>query len=207
MSLIVHIKVADTDLSIMRGSGFILCFNRDVKYGAQEKKGNVVFSMVKPDKLSPTMDLSWEDSYEVYETTTFQAGAKAGVNANVGTEIVPIEGGLCVNFDANGKATITGSVDSSQPFTVRNEWKHPASIGIKNYDITTGTFASIFVSPPVPVNSTSKLLPIKKFSVFWDMLLTTNTMFLQTGTDPYPFNLIDNNEITLQYKDGSWKKI
>jgi len=203
MSVSVEVVVAPTDLAAMRESNFNLCFSKDVKYGAQEKKGNVVFSMIRSDQLGPTMNLSWEEAYEVFETTTFQAGAKV----TVGTEVVPIEGGLRAHFDANGKAIVTGSVAAGSPFVVRNEWKNQASIGVNSYDVTTGKFASIFVSPKIPINSTSDLLPIKKFSVFWDMKLTTDTMFLETGTDPYPFDLTKEVKIKLQYKDGVWKKL
>ncbi|KAF8800356.1 hypothetical protein BYT27DRAFT_7342497 [Phlegmacium glaucopus] len=199
-TLTLNVKVAPKDLEIVRESKFNLCLTRNIQYGTTELEGNVVFSMVPAIKLAPNMSFSWKEKYQVYETGSSQSGLMVKVD----TQIADIEGGQQVDFYTNGSYKVHGVTERGKPFRVRNEWQHPACIGVKNYDASTGSYASIYISPKLPLCSTSILLPLKKYSIFWDMRLVANTMIDYTYTDPYSFSLTDASEITLEYKDAVW---
>ncbi|KAF8800346.1 hypothetical protein BYT27DRAFT_7342491 [Phlegmacium glaucopus] len=199
-TLTLKVKVAPKDLEIVKESKFNLCLTRNIQYGTTELEGNVVFSMVPAVKLAPNMSLSWKEKYQVYETSNSQGG----FTVKVDTQIADIEGGQQADFDTNGSYKVHGVTERGKPFRVRNEWQHPACIGVNNYDATTDSYASIYISPKLPLYSTSVLLPLKNYNIFWDMRLITNTMIDYTYTDPYPFSLTDANEITLEYKDAVW---
>ncbi|KAF8800347.1 hypothetical protein BYT27DRAFT_7342492 [Phlegmacium glaucopus] len=193
-TLILYVKVDKADLDILKEGGFNLCLTRDVKYGARELKGNVVFSMVPAGELGPTMELSWEDKYQVFEVASYQSGTKVELS----TEIVDIEGGQLATFDANGRATITGS-PMPGPFSVSNEWHNLAHIGVKHF---AGDYVTIFISPKVPLVAVSSLLPSNNYRIFWDTTLETGIQFDHTSTEPYEFT--NDGQITLEYKNRAW---
>ncbi|KAF8800370.1 hypothetical protein BYT27DRAFT_7200283 [Phlegmacium glaucopus] len=196
-ALILHLKVDMADLDILKQGGFNLCLTRDVKYGAQELKGNVVFSMIPTKGLAPTMVLRWEEEkFQVYET--LQLGEKV----QAGTMIADIEGGQEADFDRAGNYKLHGVPEPGQPFRVGNGWQNQAHVGVKIYDY--GTF---FISPKVPLHSTSALLPRKNYGIFWDMKLETDTIFDHTSTEPYQFSHTDDSQIMLEYKNGVWSTL
>ncbi|KAF8800985.1 hypothetical protein BYT27DRAFT_7262398 [Phlegmacium glaucopus] len=156
--------------------------------------------MVPAQNLGPRMTLRFGDQYQVYETSRFQPGAQATPD----TDVADIVGGQTVRFDEGGSYTITGNPEPGHPFHVQNGWRTPARIGVNNYDTSSNSFTSFFISPPVLLQSTSDLLPIKKFSVFWDPILVTNTMFDNTIVGGFAFDLTHNNNITLQYNNEGW---
>ncbi|KAF8800357.1 hypothetical protein BYT27DRAFT_7245683 [Phlegmacium glaucopus] len=188
-TLILYVKVDKADLDILKEAGFNLCLARDIKYGAQEVSGNVVFSMVPAEKLAPTMKFSWEDKYQVFEMFSFQAGTKVEVS----TEIVDIEGASHLRRKWLPKPG---------PFFVRNEWHNLAHVGVNNFDALTSRYAAIFISPGVPLMATTSLLPSNNYCIFWEMKLETGIMFDHTSTEPYEFT--NDGQITLEYKNGVW---
>ncbi|KAF8800360.1 hypothetical protein BYT27DRAFT_7200269 [Phlegmacium glaucopus] len=179
------------NVKIVKESKFNLCLTRNIQYGTTKLEGNVIFSMVPAIKLGP--------NYQVYETSDFQGGLMAKVD----TQIADIEGGQQVDFDTNGAYKVHGVTERGKLFCARSEWQHPACIGVKNYDTTTDSYASFFISPKLPLYSTS-LLPLKNYNIFWEMRLITNTMIDYPYIDPYPFSPTDASEITLEYKDAVW---
>ncbi|KAF8800349.1 hypothetical protein BYT27DRAFT_7245685 [Phlegmacium glaucopus] len=199
-TLKLKVLVEATELQNLKSSGFNLCLTRDVQYGKNELKGNVVFAMIPAEKLAPVMTLSWEEKYQVYETNTFEAGVKV----DVGTTVADIQGGQQADFDVNGAHKVHGPSKAGEPFHVQNDWQNWARVGVNNYDAATKQFASIFISPKVPLTTLSSLLPIQNYGVFWHMSLETNTMFDVAKTPTYPFSLTKVSEITLEYKDASW---
>ncbi|KAF8800984.1 hypothetical protein BYT27DRAFT_7342204 [Phlegmacium glaucopus] len=197
--LTVNVIVDPQTLSILHEGNYSLCLARDLRFGSQEMKGNVVSSIVPAREVSPRMTLGLEDRYQVYETVRFDPGAQV----QPATATADIVGGQTVRFDETGSPDITGVPRPGQPFSVQNDFRQGYCIGVNNYDISSQSFTSFFISPPVPVRWTSELLPIKRFSVFWNSNLAINTMFDPAAINAFTFD-IDNSDITLQYKDGAW---
>ncbi|KAF8800368.1 hypothetical protein BYT27DRAFT_7200278 [Phlegmacium glaucopus] len=199
-TLKLKVLVEASELSNLKESGFNLCLTRDVVYGQNELRGNVVFAMIPAEKLAPVMTLIWEEKYQVYETNTFEVGVKV----DVGTTIADIQGGQQADFDKNGAYKVHGPTRAGEPFNVQNDWQNWARVGVNNYDASTKKFASIFISPKVPLAMLSTLLPIQNYRVFWHMSLETNTIFDVAKTPTYSFSLTKVSDITLEYMNATW---
>ncbi|KAF8344555.1 hypothetical protein F5887DRAFT_263871 [Amanita rubescens] len=204
MTTKIKVLVDGDALQTLMNSEFNLCLTRDVKVGTKILKGNVVFSMVPTKSLAPEVELEWEDKYQVFETTSY----KAGVKVSSGTKFVDMKLGQKVTFDIHGAGKAVGEGDQSKPLAVRNDWKEDARVGVRSFDPITETYNALFLSPQILTDMTSELTPIRKFSIFWHQHLITDTIIDETVSDPYVFEMTDDETIIRYAKDKPhWSRV
>ena len=71
-------------------------------------------------------------------------------------------------------------------------------MGVRSFDPTTDTYHCFFLSPKIPIHTTSELTPTNKFTIFWHQHLATDIIIDDTVTDPFVFEM-NGDDITLKY--------
>jgi len=202
MALSVNIKLTDQQVDAFKGSNFSICFVRSINEGGTDQQGNVVFASIPSTELKPSMLCEWVEQYQVFEIHTFQGGVKVKSN----TDVVDMEAGYTVKFDDHGHGAKTGPIAGDQAFHVENGFSPNACVGVNNYDPVRKAFTPIYVSTPNPLHTRSDLTPIKKFGIFLEKRLKTETMIDHTSTPIFSFDMTQINTISLEYKTdtGLW---
>ena len=61
------IEIGPNDLARFIDGHFDLYVTRSVVFDGEEQDGNIIFSMIPSNKLAPTQNLTWGESYEVFQ--------------------------------------------------------------------------------------------------------------------------------------------
>jgi len=202
----LRVEIDPAEVTNAKKAGWSLCLAKSaISVDGSEKDGNVVFSRISSEDISTTVDFAWQENYQVFGAYEFEAG----IPVKIGTNIHDISGGEIAVLQGDGTVPVTGKKEAGKPFRVCNKWHHPGCVGVNAYDLTpkTKTYSAIFVSPIIPIESTSTLLPIQKYFVFWTSSLKTNQMFFKNETNHYDFDLTTETSARIQYKGGKWEKL
>src|SRR3990167_2259821 len=189
----VTIEIAADDLTLLKQSGYKLCFAKKV--------GNEAYNVVwqSYDKYLSNNGFSWTPQYQLFGSNTFQADVTVKVSTNIVTiglgqqSILSPEGLL-------GQA-VTGGPDIS--ITLDNEYGpippgiNQLSVGIDGTQVST----PIYVATNQVVTGNIVLTPVEAILVWFEQNVQTSTMFSTSRSKAIEIDLTVVNDATRRYED------
>lgn len=195
----VTIEIAPDDLTLLKQSGYKLCFAKKV--------GNEAYNVVwqSYDKYLSNNGFSWTPQYQLFGSNTFQADVTVKVSTNIvtiglGQQSILSPEGLLGN-------AVTGGPDIS--ITLDNEYGpiHPGinqlSVGIDGKQVST----PIYVATNQVVTGNTVLTPVETILVWFEQNVQTSTMFSTSRSKAIEIDLTVVNDATRLYEDGAWKTV
>jgi hypothetical protein len=141
----------------------------------------------------------WQQSYQMFCSLQLQAGSVV----SPGTVEQDIAfGQTCVLDKIGALGSATGTVEPSGMFYLNNEYG-PIYPGVSN--LLGKTFSPIFVNPYQVVKGTTRLSPVVKIMVWFDVRFTTGTMFHESISNSYEVNYREATTHSVAYTaQGTW---
>jgi hypothetical protein len=196
---VVTIEIAPGDLSLLKKSGYKLCFAK--KVGTEDY--NVVWQSY--DAYLSNNEFSWTPQYQLFASNVF----KENVQVNVSTNIVNIGLGQTSTLDENGllSQAITGGPDVSFTFVNNYAPIHPGvnqlSTGIDGNQVST----PIYVAVNQVVTGNTVLTPVETILVWFEQNVQTSTMFSTSRSKAIEIDLTFDNTAGRLYEGGQWKTV
>ncbi|MGW8466145.1 hypothetical protein [Pseudomonas sp. CLCA07] len=195
----VTIEIAAEDLTLLKKSGYKLCFAK--KVGTEDY--NVVWQSYV--QYLSSNDFSWTPQYQLFGSNNFQANVAVKVSTNIvniglGQKSVLADSGLL------GQAVTGGPTVS---ITLDNEYGpiHPGinqlSTGIDGNQVST----PIYVATAQVVTGNTVLTPVETVLVWFEQNVQTSTMFSTSRSKAVEIDLTFVNDATRLYEAGAWKTI
>lgn len=192
----VKIQIAAADLTLLKQSGYKLCFAKKVG----DETYNVVWQSYVQYLSNSTF--SWTPQYQLFGANSFQAN----VQVDVSTNLVNIGLGQQSILDNTG---LLGSATSGGPdisITLVNNYGaiHPGisqlSTGIDGKQIST----PIYVASAQVVTGQTVLTPVETILVWFEQNVQTSTMFSTSRSQSIEIDLSFDNNATRLYSGGKW---
>lgn len=120
------------------------------------------------------------------------------------TDTYEVSQGMIADFDANGSAKVTGTLDTSRPITVDNNWRDSAHIALANYDKVAEKYATTYLSLPTLKTTTNNLIPTQKVGVFFHNEYVTSTVVEVSEIKPFVVDFTDKPLVIIKYENGKW---
>ena len=193
---IVTIEIAPGDLTLLKKSGYKLCFAKKVG----DADYNVVWQSY--DAYLSNNEFSWTPQYQLFASNLF----KANVQVKVSTNIVNIGLGQTSTLDEHGllSSAVTGGPNISMTFVNDYGPIHPGinqlSTGIDGNQVST----PIYVAVDQVVTGETVLTPVETILVWFEQNVQTSTMFSTSRSQSVEIDLTFDNNATRLYSGGSW---
>jgi hypothetical protein len=195
----VTIEIAAGDLTLLKKSGYKLCFAKKVG----DEDYNVVWQSY--DAYLSNNEFSWTPQYQLFASNVF----KENVQVKVSTNIVNIGLGQTSILDENGLlgSATTGGPDVSFTFVNNYAPIHPGvnqlSTGIDGNQVST----PIYVAVNQVVTGNTVLTPVETILVWFEQNVQTSTMFSTSRSKAIEIDLTFDNTAGRLYEGGVWKTI
>ncbi|MBK5351384.1 hypothetical protein JFU37_02425 [Pseudomonas sp. TH41] len=196
---IVTIEIAAGDLTLLKKSGYKLCFAK--KVGTEDY--NVVWQSY--DAYLSNNEFSWTPQYQLFASNVF----KENVQVKVSTNIVNIGLGQTSTLDEHGllSSAVTGGPDVSMTFVNDYAPIHPGinqlSTGIDGNQVST----PIYVAVDQVVTGKTVLTPVETILVWFEQNVQTSTMFSTSRSKAIEIDLTFDNTAGRLYEGGQWKTV
>jgi len=192
----VKIQIASADLTLLKQSGYKLCFAKKV--------GNEAYNVVWQSYVQylSNSTFSWTPQYQLFGANSFQANVQVDVSTNL-VNIGLGQQSILDNAGLLGSAT-SGGPDTS--ITLVNNYGaiHPGlsqlSTGIDGKQIST----PIYVASAQVVTGQTVLTPVETILVWFEQNVQTSTMFSTSRSQSIEIDLTFDNSATRLYSGGSW---
>ncbi|VVP06225.1 hypothetical protein PS862_03112 [Pseudomonas fluorescens] len=196
---VVTIEIADADLTLLKKSGYKLCFAK--KVGTADY--NVVWQSY--GQYLSNNEFSWTPQYQLFGSNLF----KENVQVKVSTNVVNIGLGQTSILADSGLLgpAVTGGPAAS--FTLVNNYApiHPGvnqlSTGIDGNQVST----PIYVAVNQVVTGNTVLTPVESILVWFEQNVQTSTMFSTSRSKSIEIELTFANDAARLYEGGEWKTI
>ncbi|WP_095083487.1 hypothetical protein [Pseudomonas sp. Irchel s3h17] len=198
-SKMVRIQIAPEDLTLLKQSGYKLCFAKKV--------GNEDYNVVWQSyvKYLSNNSFSWTPQYQLFGSNVFQANVTVEVSTNIvdiglGQQSVLSEEGLL------GPAVTAGPATA---ITLQNDYGpiHPGvnqlSTGVDGRQVST----PIYVATSQVVTGKTELIPVETILVWFEQNVQTSTMFSSSRSKAIEIDLTRVNEASRLYAAGEWKTV
>ncbi|WP_085728656.1 hypothetical protein [Pseudomonas sp. R37(2017)] len=195
----VTIEIAPGDLTLLKKSGYKLCFAKKVG----DADYNVVWQSY--DAYLSNNEFSWTPQYQLFASNIF----KENVQVKVSTNIVNIGLGQTSTLDSSGllSPAVTGGPDTSLTFVNNYAPIHPGvnqlSTGIDGEQVSTPIYVA--VNPVVTGNTV--LTPVETILVWFEQNVQTSTMFSTSRSKAIEIDLTFGNTADRLYEGGQWKTV
>ncbi|EJM63689.1 hypothetical protein PMI29_03334 [Pseudomonas sp. GM49] len=196
---VVTIEIAPGDLSLLKKSGYKLCFAK--KVGTEDY--NVVWQSY--NAYLSNNEFSWTPQYQLFASNVF----KENVQVKVSTNIVNIGLGQTSTLDEHGllSSAVTGGPNTSMTFVNDYAPIHPGinqlSTGIDGTQVST----PIYVAVDQVVTGNTVLTPVETILVWFEQNVQTSTMFSTSRSKAIEIDLTFDNTAGRLYEDGQWKTV
>ncbi|WP_419710942.1 hypothetical protein [Pseudomonas sp. NFX224] len=196
---VVTIEIAPGDLTLLKKSGYKLCFAK--KVGTEDY--NVVWQSY--DAYLSNNEFSWTPQYQLFASNVF----KENVQVKVSTNIVNIGLGQTSTLDQNGllSPAVTGGPAVSMTFVNNYAPIHPGinqlSTGIDGNQLST----PIYVAVNQVVTGNTVLTPVETILVWFEQNVQTSTMFSTSRSKAIEIDLTFDNTADRLYEGGEWKTV
>jgi len=192
----VTIQIASADLTLLKQSGYKLCFAKKV--------GNEAYNVVWQSYVQYLSfnDFSWTPQYQLFGSNTFQDN----VTVKASTNTVNIGLGQQSTLDSAGllSSAVTGGPATSISMVNNYGAIHPGinqlSTGIDGNQVST----PIYVASSQVVTGTTVLTPIETILVWFEQNVQTSTMFSTSRSNAVEIDLTFDNSATRLYSGGNW---
>ncbi|AZO89782.1 hypothetical protein BOO88_12910 [Stutzerimonas stutzeri] len=195
----VTIEIAAGDLTLLKKSGYKLCFAKKVG----DADYNVVWQSY--DAYLSNNEFSWTPQYQMFASNLF----KANVQVKVSTNIVNIGLGQTSTLDEHGllSSAVTGGPNISMTFVNDYAPIHPGinqlSTGIDGNQVST----PIYVAVDQVVTGETVLTPVETILVWFEQNVQTSTMFSTSRSKAIEIDLTFDNTAGRLYEGGQWKTV
>ncbi|WP_322616484.1 hypothetical protein [Pseudomonas sp. BIC9C] len=195
----VTIEIAAGDLTLLKKSGYKLCFAKKVG----DADYNVVWQSY--DAYLSNNEFSWTPQYQLFASNVF----KENVQVKVSTNIVNIGLGQTSTLDESGllSPAVTGGPDTSLTFVNNYAPIHPGvnqlSTGIDGNQVST----PIYVAVNQVVTGNTVLTPVETILVWFEQNVQTSTMFSTSRSKAIEIDLTFDNTAGRLYEGGQWKTV
>jgi hypothetical protein len=195
----VTIEIAPGDLTLLKKSGYKLCFAK--KVGTADY--NVVWQSYSA--YLSNNEFSWTPLYQLFASNVFQENLLVKVSTN----IVNVGLGQTSTLDEHGllSPAITGGPDVSVTFVNNYAPIHPGinqlSTGIDGNQVSTPIYVA--VNPVVTGNTV--LTPVETILVWFEQNVQTSTMFSTSRSKAIEIDLTFDNTAGRLYDGGQWKTV
>ncbi|WP_085717946.1 hypothetical protein [Pseudomonas sp. B28(2017)] len=195
----VTIEIAPADLSLLKQSGYKLCFAKKVG----DADYNVVWQSYSA--YLSNNEFSWTPQYQLFASNVF----KENVQVKVSTNIVNIGLGQTSTLDENGllSPAVTGGPEISLTFVNDYAPIHPGvnqlSTGIDGNQVST----PIYVAVNQVVTGNTVLTPVETILVWFEQNVQTSTMFSTSRSKAIEIDLTFDNTAGRLYEGGQWKTV
>ncbi|KAG7096283.1 hypothetical protein E1B28_003730 [Marasmius oreades] len=181
------VNIATSSLNALKAANYKLCIAKDVN-----GKPNVVFK--GGNKVLNHNEFVFEDLFRVSGTNKFEDGALVKAS----TDQVPILGGQEVILSPAGTfGPVSGPVDPTKPFTVHNRYTEFINFGVEAR--VGNEYNYIYVSPYPQGSGDVILQPKKKFLIWFDQTLDTETMFSRSVTNAIELDFTSTSEHEISF--------
>lgn len=195
----VTIEIAPGDLTLLKKSGYKLCFAKKV--------GTADYNVVWQSYVAylSNNEFSWTPLYQLFASNLF----KENVQVKVSTNIVNIGLGQTSTLDEHGllSPAITGGPDTSMTFVNDYAPIHPGinqlSTGIDGNQVST----PIYVAVDPVVTGKTVLTPVETILVWFEQNVQTSTMFSTSRSKAIEIDLTFENTAGRLYEGGQWKTV
>ena len=195
----VTIEIAPGDLTLLKKSGYKLCFAKKV--------GTADYNVVWQSYVAylSNNEFSWTPLYQLFASNLF----KENVQVKVSTNIVNIGLGQTSTLDEHGllSPAITGGPDTSMTFVNDYAPIHPGinqlSTGIDGNQVST----PIYVAVDPVVTGKTVLTPVETILVWFEQNVQTSTMFSTSRSKAIEIDLTFDNTAGRLYEGGQWKTV
>ncbi|WP_095132621.1 hypothetical protein [Pseudomonas sp. Irchel s3h14] len=195
----VKIQIAAADLTLLKQSGYKLCFAKKV--------GNEAYNVVWQSYVQylSNSTFSWTPQYQLFGANSFQANVQVDVSTNL-VNIGLGQQSILDNAGLLGSAT-SGGPDTS--ITLVNNYGaiHPGisqlSTGIDGKQIST----PIYVASAQVVTGQTVLTPVETILVWFEQNVQTSTMFSTSRSQSVEIDLTFDNNATRLYSGGIWTTV
>lgn len=180
-------------LNILKSGNYVLCIAKKVN-----DSYTVVWKGIK-DILRKNY-FEWEPKYEIFGTNSFSSGllVKATTTAQ------RIQGLQNCTLSPNGiLSTATGTIDSSKPFCMKNEFGtiYPG-VNIIQPD---GEHLPIYVAPAPSIKGDVSLLPKEEVRIWLEQNITTGTMISEVRSNHIDMDFTEESELAVEFlNDQMW---
>lgn len=192
----VNIEIATSDLEVLKGSKYKLCFAKKV--------GDDDYNVVWQSYLDylPANQFSWTPQYQLFGSNRFAENVEVLVSTNLvtiglGEESVLNSAGVLEDPRTGGGPTA---------ITMINEYGtiHPGlaqlSTGVDGKQVST----PIYVAPDPAVRGEIALTPVEKVLVWFEQEIETSTMFSTARSMSIEIDMTTTNEARRLYKNQEW---
>jgi hypothetical protein len=195
----VTIEIAPGDLTLLKKSGYKLCFAKKV--------GTADYNVVWQSYVAylSNNEFSWTPLYQMFASNVF----KENIQVKVSTNIVNIGLGQTSTLDEHGllSPAITGGPDVSMTFVNEYAPIHPGinqlSTGIDGNQVST----PIYVAVDQVVTGKTVLTPVETILVWFEQNVQTSTMFSTSRSKAIEIDLTFENTAGRLYEGGQWKTV
>lgn len=195
----VTIEIAPGDLTLLKKSGYKLCFAKKV--------GTADYNVVWQSYVAylSNNEFSWTPLYQMFASNVF----KENIQVKVSTNIVNIGLGQTSTLDEHGllSPAITGGPDVSMTFVNEYAPIHPGinqlSTGIDGNQVST----PIYVAVDQVVTGKTVLTPVETILIWFEQNVQTSTMFSTSRSKAIEIDLTFENTAGRLYEGGQWKTV
>lgn len=195
----VKIQIATQDLTLLRQSGYTLCFAKKI--------GNAPYNVVwrSSRNFLSNNTFSWTPQYQLFGSNVYQSNTAVEISTNT-VSVVPGQQAVLNESGVLGYATTGGRPDT---ITLLNNYGpiHPGLSQLSTGIDGVMTSTPIYISPETMVQGQAIYTPTESVMVWFDQNTNTGDIFNGARSMSIEIDLSDESDTIRLYEGGIWKTV